>query len=274
MLAADDFFKLQSLNSSFKGDSATLEAPVFSLSTKKDLSIWEWVSVDGKKRVRVVPSVLGRATIHDKDVLTYVVSCLVHKSNGDLPISKTVRFKAYDYFKLTGNGIRGEDYKRLDLALSRLKGTMLETNIVTNKIEVKEVFGLIEKASLVRKNGKLDCVEVTLSDWLFGAIENLEVLTLSDQYFKLRKPLEKRLYEIAKKHCGNQSSWKISIENLQQKANSTASLKEFKRMLKKIIETDLTPDYRMFLERRGDHVIFYLKDPGKLAKAIGFKSCA
>src|SRR3546814_19686331 len=46
-----------------------------------------------------------------------------------------------------------------------------------------------------------DLVEVRLSDWVFNAIRSNEVLTLNRQYFLLRKPLERRLYEFSRKHC-------------------------------------------------------------------------
>ena len=37
------------------------------------------------------------------------------------------------------------------------------------------------------------------------AIESNEVVTISNDYFRLRRPLERRLYEIGRKHCGGQS---------------------------------------------------------------------
>ena len=68
-----DFFLADLFDYALKDDGASMEAPIFTLATKPDLSIWEWTSRDGNKSVRVMPSVLGRATQHDKDVLIYVV---------------------------------------------------------------------------------------------------------------------------------------------------------------------------------------------------------
>lgn len=42
-------------------------------------------------------------------------------------------------------------------------------------------------------------VEIKLSDWVFNAIEHQEVLTLHRNYFRLRKPLERRMYELARR---------------------------------------------------------------------------
>jgi len=49
-----------------------MEAPVFTLATKEDLKVWRWESEDGTKSVEVAPSVYGRASMHDKDVLIYI----------------------------------------------------------------------------------------------------------------------------------------------------------------------------------------------------------
>jgi plasmid replication initiation protein len=92
-------------------------------------------------------------------------------------------------------------------------------------------------------------VEITLSDWVFDAIENNHVLTLSRRYFFLRKPLERRLYELARKHCGHQSEWRIGLETLREKCGSGSTMKEFRRLVGKIIEDDRQhdhmPDYRL-----------------------------
>jgi len=95
-------------------------------------------------------------------------------------------------------------------------------------------------------------IEITLSDWIFDAIENENVLTLSRQYFQLRKPIERRLYELARKHCGKQRKWEILLPHLKQKTGSTSTDKEFKRMLSKVLQDNDThqhmPDYSYQLD--------------------------
>ena len=49
-------------------------------------------------------------------------------------------------------------------------------------------------------------VTVTLSDWIYRSVLARSVLTLHRDYFRLRKPLERRVYEIARKHCGGRRS--------------------------------------------------------------------
>lgn len=154
----------------------------------------------------------------------------------------------------------GQGYQLLKDALRRLQGTQIETNIRQGGKEYFKLFGLIESAEIVRetRDGRMLDVEITLSDWVFDAIENNHVLTLNKQYFFLRKPLERRLYELARKHCGSQPKWKCGLELLRDKCGSGSTTKEFRRLLGKIIEDDGAhdhlPDYAMTID--GDNVVF------------------
>ena len=60
-------------------------------------------------------------------------------------------------------------------------------------------------------------MRINLSDWVFNAVGQHEVLTLHRDYFRLRKPLERRMYELARKHCGKQDEWAISLDLLRKK---------------------------------------------------------
>ena len=63
---------------------------------------------------------------------------------------------------------------------------------------------------------------------MFNAIEANEVLTLHPDYFRLRKPLERRIYEIVRKHCGNKQSWRIGTKLLLKKTGSQTPLWKFR----------------------------------------------
>ena len=71
----------------------------------------------------------------------------------------------------------------------------------------------------------------------------------------MRRPLERRIYEIARKHCGNQKKWHIRLSKLQEKTGSNAPLKKFRLNIRQIIEDDETPFYRIELTD-DDLVIF------------------
>ena len=259
-----DFFLADLFDYTLKDDGASMEAPIFTLSTKPDLSIWTWESKDGNKKIKVSPSVEGRATQFDKDVLIYIVSQITEALNRgrEDAINRTVRFTVYDFLVTTNRGVSGDDYKRLQGAFERLAGTRITTDIRTGGERIKEGFGIIDTWKIVEKSKdeeRMIAVEVTLSKWLFNAVQAFEVLTIHPNYFRLRKPIARRLYELARKHCGHQATWKISLELLRDKAGSKSTLKEFRRMVKTIEDDDSLPEYRLNLGS-DNKVTFYIRD--------------
>lgn len=245
-----DFFLCDLFDYALKDDGVSMEAPIFTLATKPDTKVWHWESKDKSRAITVTPSVLGRATQHDKDLLIYVVSQITEALNRGRQdaVNRTVRFRVYDYLVATNKRIGGKEYQRLQEALERLRGTSIKTNIKTGGERVKEGFGIVDSWKIIEKSpddDRMIGVEVSLSRWLFNAVQAHEVLTISHDYFRLRKPLERRLYELARKHCGHQASFTIGVELLREKCGSQASPREFRRMLKEVIEADLLPDYTL-----------------------------
>ncbi len=270
-----DFFLADLFDYALKDDGASMEAPIFTLSTKPDLSIWQWTSKDGNKSVKVAPSVLGRATQHDKDVLIYVVSQLTEALNRgrDDAKNRTVRFTVYDFLVTTNRRTDGESYKRLHEAFERLAGTRISTDIKTGGQRTREGFGIIDRWKIIEKSQtdeRMIAVEVTLSEWLYNAVSAFEVLTIHPDYFRLRKPLARRLYEIARKHCGHQTQWTISLDLLQAKAGSKSTLKEFRRAVRQIEADDSLPEYR-FVVGHDDKVTFYVRDGARLVRGLAKK---
>ncbi|MBX2869984.1 MAG: replication initiator protein A, partial [Acidiferrobacterales bacterium] len=120
-------------------------------------------------------------------------------------------------------------------------------------------FGLVDASSIRRKHGldgRLLWCEIKLSDWVFNAIANQEVLTLHRDYFRLRKPLDRRIYEIARKHCGQQKRWKISMKKLLLKSGSRSVEKRFRQMVKELASHDHLPDYKVRYDETRDMVEF------------------
>jgi len=254
-----DFFVCDLMDAAPKGDMASMEHPIFSLSTKPDYRIRRYEH--GSVFVEVKPSADGLATVHDRDILIYCISQLMAAKNADKPVSSVLHFKAYDLLKATNRMTNGQGYEALKAALERLSGTRISTNIITGNQEVFETFGLIERAKIVRetRDGRMQELEVKLSDWVFNAIQHQEVLTLHRDYFRLRKPLERRMYDLARKHCGKQGEWKISLPLLQKKCGSASTEKEFRRLVSNIVREDQEhhhmPDYSVTLDD-SDMVIF------------------
>nr|WP_202973873.1 replication initiator protein A [Fimbriiglobus ruber] len=105
----------------------SMEHPIFSLSTKPDLAIREYEH-NGVK-VSIAPSMLGMATIHDKDILIYCISQLIAKMKTGVGLNRTLHVKALDLLLATNRNIDGRGYEQLVAALDRLRGTSIRTNI-------------------------------------------------------------------------------------------------------------------------------------------------
>lgn len=254
-----DFFVCDFFGAVPKHDLAAMEHPIFSLSTRPDLRVVTYEH--NEARITVTPSVKGRATIFDADILIFCISQLMAAINAGQATARRLTLTAHDLLTATGRETSGDGYARLREAFERLAGTRITTNIVTGDTEVTSGFGLIEAWEIVRRTraGRMVSVSVTLSDWLYRAVLSKSVLTLSRDYFGLRKPLERRLYELARKHCGRQPEWRIGLETLLKKSGSTSPRRVFRAMLRETIKADGLPDYTM-REEGADLFLFAPRD--------------
>lgn len=254
-----DFFICDVLDASPKDDIVSMEHPIFSLATRPDRRVLRY-DHNGVE-IEIVPSVKGRATIHDKDILIYCISQLMAAVNAGRDIGRTLTLRAHDLLVATNRDTSGDGYTRLRDAFERLAGTRITTNVETGGLEVTSGFGLIEGWEIVRRSrgGRMISVTVTLSDWLYRAVMSKSVLTLSRDYFRLRKPLERRVYELARKHCGRQRTWQVSVAVLHKKSGSTAPVRVFRAALRRMIAEDHLPDYTLD-EIAGDKITVTRRD--------------
>lgn len=235
-------------NLPFKDDIATMEHPIFSLSKKPDLR--QLAYHNDNVSVTIAPSTYGLPTIFDKDVLLYCGSLLMEQINKGITPPRTLRISTHDLLVATNRASNGKGYKLLKNALDRLRGVSIKTNIKTGKREVTSAFGLIESYQIVessRVKDRMIRLEITLSEWFYNSILGKEVLTINRNYFRLGRGLERRIYEIARKHCGQNAKWAIGIDKLKQKTGSTSSLPKFRFFLRQIERNDHLPDYHLVL---------------------------
>ena len=260
LLGAGAFFVCDVWGAIPKADLAGMEHPMFSLSTRPDRRILRYEHAGAA--IEVVPSVKGLATIHDRDVLIYCVSQLMAAINAGREVGRTLKLRAHDLLVATGRETSGDAYRRLREAFERLAGTRVTTDIATGPRDarVRETtgFGMIDGWRIVRRSGpgggeRMDYVTVTLSDWLFRSVLARAVLTLDRAYFDLRKPIERRVYELARKHCGRQPEWRVSIPVLHLKSGSASPRRVFRRMMRDMIKAQPLPGYWL-AEEEGDVV--------------------
>jgi plasmid replication initiation protein len=281
-----DLFLCNRVGLKVKDDLATMDLPVFALSKNKDLEIREYRR--GNRTVKVIPSGVGAATIYDKDLLIYATTQIVDAANNGLPVSRAVVIDSGTFLAETKRGDGRASYERIHDMLMRLKGTFMETNIETGGIRQTQAFGFIEDYEILSersrqvkapaKNKSRTSVDITrvirfsitLSEWMFNGILNKEILTTDVDYFKLSSGIDRRLYEIARRHCGDQPLWKINIDLLGEKLGTRRSRAKLRDDIRSTIEADCLPEYRIALDtqKNPDHVVFYTRDGAKLMREL------
>ena len=76
------------------------------------------------------------------------------------------------------------------------------------------------------------------------------------------------MYELARKHCGNQASWTIGLELLREKCSAQSHIRAFRSQVQKIQNADTLPEYRMLYSLEKNQVTFYIRDAKKLVASI------
>lgn len=247
-----DLFLDSLVGAPLKDDRALMEFPFFSL--QKQPRMEPLVYDDGRAQIRIEPGPKGLATIWDKDVLLYVVSLINERIERGMCVEHTVRFSAHDLLKVTGRGTGKRSYELLLDALYRLRSTNIMTSIESAEERDRRGFGWIETWRVVERKtltGRkiMAAIEITLNDWMFRAlVKDRRVLTINPAYFDLESGLGRRLYELGRKHLGDQVTWKIGLEKLARKIGTTRELRFFKRDLLKIIKNNTIPDYSLSIE--------------------------
>jgi len=240
-----------------KDDIASMLHPIFSLSTKPDDRDLTYKK-DGVE-IFIKPTSDGIPTIFDKDILLYCGSLIMKEINKGITPSRKLRISAHDLLVSTNRTTDKDGYNRLKAALRRLQGVSITTNIKVNKRIFSNGFGLIDSWQVIENSNvkrRMVGLEINLSEWFYQSLIGREVLTINREYFRLRKPLERRLYEIARKHCGKQSEWSISLSNLKDKTGSSSDLKKFRFFIRKIEIDAHLPDYKICFDSVNDMVTF------------------
>lgn len=244
-----DLFLDSIVSAPLKDDRALMEFPFFSL--QKTPRRRPLVYDDGKVKIEVRPGDKGIATIWDKDVLIYIASIINDRIERGLAVERTVRFNAHNLLQVTGRGSGKRAYELFLDAMFRLRSTTILTTIESGETKERRGFGWIETFRVLEKSQKdgrrvMAACEITLNDWMFRAIvKDRRVLTIDNGYFRLTMGLKRRLYELARKHCGHQERWVIALPRLIEKCGSVLEPRFFKPQLRKVVEDDDLPDYHV-----------------------------
>lgn len=204
----------------------------------------------------------GIATIHDQDLLLFVISQWIEARRNGIEYSRRVSFKPYQFFQWIGRTPNGGAYQRLKDALERLSGTRIETtknfDKGTARRNVKRQFTWVSEWEIVEENGSIRGVEVVLAEWLYESVQDFHVLTLDRSYFDIRGSMERWLYIFARKAAGNSHGlWKEKFKSLYRKSASQQAYKHFRAALMGIIERNELPGVKLTrgTSRSGDDML-------------------
>jgi len=247
-----DYLVIDDINiESFKDDIASMEHPFFAL---KAGDTKERVYEHNNNKVILKSNSDGLATVFDKDIWIYIISKLKSINSSEEMITNTVYFTPYDYIVKTNRSLGGKGYELLKKSLSRLKGTTIQTNINhQNGSNHISQFGLIDSWSMVESeskgNIKNGMVKVVLPDWIVkSALIDNNILKINDDYFRIRKALHRRFYELARKHCGDKENFIISIDKFRKKTGSTKTAVDFRKEIVSIVKSNDLPDYQFLID--------------------------
>ncbi|WP_282610805.1 replication initiator protein A [Pelagibius sp. Alg239-R121] len=239
------------LHGKVKGERHIMEFPFFDLSRRARRKRLRYsdetrgITID----IKAVEG-SGIATIYDKDMIVYVASLIVQElANGGSP-RREYQFSANDFFRVAGRDRSKRSYSNLENTIERLKGTLIRTNIETGGEGIDGWFNWFDSGTALQyardqETGekRLKMIRVVLCEWLFRAIlRDGKMLEYCDAYFNLR-PIERRLYDLARVHCEEQATWTLQLEPLRQLTGSDSELSKFRSQLAAISEEDRLPDY-------------------------------
>jgi plasmid replication initiation protein len=234
-----------------KDQREVMERPFFSLSKRKRLKPIEYTSPDGDVWVHVSGNPeFGIATIWDADILIWATSHLNQlRERGANELPRTIHTTAYDLLRSIRRDTGGKGYKELHAALQRLEATTIQTSMRAPKRRKLAQFGWLDGWTLEvdRETDAPRGMTITLSSWLYeGLMRDRALLTLSPDYFLISGGLERAIYRIGRKHAGDQpDGWTCRLNVLHEKTGSDSPLKQFTYLLKKIVQADSLPDYRL-----------------------------
>jgi plasmid replication initiation protein len=225
----------------------------FSLSVKRTEPI-EHQYVDARSNRTETVRITGHpeygiATIHDQDLIIFMISQWVEAKKRGLEPTRRVCFKPYQFFAWINRTTSGSAYLRQREALPRLKTTNIETSYVFDKGQRRNEraqFSWISEWKTTEENGKIHGVEVVLAEWLFDSIQDFNVLTLDKRYFDIEGSIERWLYLYARKATGGASGiWKESFKKLYEKSASQQAYKHYANRLRELIKKNNLPGFNL-----------------------------
>ena len=234
-----DLFIADLMTAPLKELAEHLEFPFFGLARQPFHRVRRFEDEHGNY-IELGPGVEGLPTIQDQDILIFCMTKAMDAIRHGRPVPERVQMSAGELLQFANRPTGGRQYDAVEKAIYRLTTLTLKTNIRGEEATYSKLFGIVDEASMVRRHNRKDrpgallgC-EIVLSRWVREALEARRVLTLHKNYFQLRTPLDRAIYQVVRKHCGGQRMWNIGLAKLQAKVGSSRPLRMFRFDLKKL----------------------------------------
>ncbi|MEK0086036.1 replication initiator protein A [Benzoatithermus flavus] len=250
-----------------------MERPFFAIAKSRRTRPIEYAETrdDGSISIRIdgKPGV-GIATIWDHDVMLWATSQIVDRLNRGLEPSPRLRFAMNELLRAIGRtDARGKAqatrYEELRAALERLRTTsvvIVATERRGNQEKRTRVaFSWLDSVGDIKEDGEPDRAEITLSRWFYQGITAGRVLAIDPAYFRLTGGLERMLYLLARKHCGQQPEWEVRPDTLYAKTGCEDAFRNFMMRLRRLARADRLPGYTVGLEGDETVVVFRRRTP-------------
>ncbi len=256
--AQPDFFVPTLYDVGTKDSRSIMDVAVFRLS-KKDRRAGEVIHYtlpDG--HVTVSGGAAGMASVWDYDLVLMAVSHLTEAMNryregkGEKP-GRVFRPHVADVLKFcrrADGGKQKDDLVETCIRLNTTHVAVQRTRKAKNgrTVTVSEGEALISRYKVIKsESGKPEYIEIELADWMFREItegKNPDVLTVHPDYFLIDPGIGRFVYRLARRAAGKgQAKW--AFQTIYERSGSAGTFKEFCRILRKIIEANDLPEYRL-----------------------------
>jgi plasmid replication initiation protein len=250
----------KSVPGAVRDEQSIMSFPFFSLSKSPthDTLVFEHKGI----KLKVEPGRKGRATIYDADMLLFCATILNQAVDSGNVHSRRIGFRAATFLKFSGRGRGGNRYLAMRDMLYRLKTTMFVTNIETGGKRREAGFSLIDNYTIEEDTGRL---EIWINEWFYDAIvKDRAVIPVHPEYFMIKNPTARKIYEVAKRHIGRDLTWSIGLINLQKRVGHMSEPRKFKAKLEQIAAENTLPEFSIMIMKAGPNEDGYGKGAHKI----------
>lgn len=210
-----------------------LAYPYFSLTKQKRTKPMHFLNKEQNIRIEIHGlAIHGIANIHDADLLLWFSAEIRRHYEKTGQITHRIFYNPRKMLTEIGRGKGGMQMERLQESLQRLVSTYVQTTVRIEHQTKKGGFHWLDywTSSQNNQTGETRHLwSVGMSEWLIqGIIQDTNILTIHPGYYALTSGLEKRLYQIARKHAGKQSFGAImNMDTLHEKTGSSEDARKF-----------------------------------------------